>query len=196
MFFKLTAKIPNRVYVAYSGGPDSWFALNFCSKSRRREVVAVHINHSTKSSSEFQLHAQKECSRMKIPLEIFHVGFPQPGSSAESFWSRERAKIFNSLDAPVVTGHNLDDAVEWWLMRAMLGMQPSLIRPVSGNVIRPFLRFSKQDILSSIADKSVFIIDPTNVSGNLRAKIRNGLVDDIDDLTSIRSVIRKKYDIN
>ena len=192
---KLTCDLPRSLYVAFSGGADSRFALDFLSRVNKRHVRAIHIHHGTQFADRYLQHVTEVCDKKRIPLSVHTIDDPPPkGMSAESYWSNIRNKIFQSADMPVVTGHNLDDAVEWWLMRAMNGKQPSLLSSRNGNVLRPFLRFSKIDILKSLGHAD-FVVDPTNLNGNLRAKVRNGFVDQIDELTSIRSIIRRKYDI-
>lgn len=192
---KLTTRIPSRVCVAFSGGADSRFALDFVSRSRVRDVSAVHINHGTKDSLKYEKFCTSVCSEKGIPIVVHRIKETPEGVSKESFWHDRRYEIFNTIDCAVITGHNLDDAVEWWLMRAMLGRSPTLLSPERANVMRPFLRFSKRDILAALhRSGSCWIEDPTNEDGNLRAKIRHRIVNEVDELTSIRSIIRRKYD--
>lgn len=190
---KLTTNIPPNVYIAFSGGADSRFALDFVRRSRARRVKCIHINHGTEFSNLCEEFCVGVANGIGLQIEVVRIGRPPEKMSKEAFWHEERYRVFQSLDHPVITGHNLDDAVEWWLMRAMLGRQPTLLSPKNMNVLRPFLRFSKKDILSRLGHHD-YIEDPTNLDGNLRGKIRNRIVNEVDELTSIRSIIRRKYD--
>ena len=54
--------------------------------------------------------------------------------------------FFNQIELPVVTGHTLDDAVEWWVFTSLKGS--SRVMPTkNGNVLRPFLSTKKSDLL-------------------------------------------------
>ena len=42
------------------------------------------------------------------------------GESLEEHWRNERYKFLHS-DDPVITGHNLDDVIEWYLFSSLHG---------------------------------------------------------------------------
>ena len=214
MFVGLTAFIPQKVCVAVSGGPDSMFALDFCLKDRRRVVEAIHVNHGTPNSSKYEDFVSSACEKRNIRLDVKKISnSDKPKTlSQEECWSICRRAFFNESRLPVVTGHNLDDAVEWWLMRAFCGQEPTILATTNGNVVRPFLKFSKQQILDELARQDTdYVIDPSNdpdncvtdndtsgyTSGkenpNLRSVVRKRFLNQIDDLTRIRAAIKRRY---
>ena len=199
MFFKMTAKIPSGSVVALSGGSDSIFALEFMLE-KYPNTRAIHINHSTKHSDSAEDFVRDYCNRRSV--ELFVVDIPKLTTSRnnEAIWSQMRRSIFYDFarreSCNIVTAHNLDDAVEWWMIRAMNVRPPSLIHPVSDYVIRPFLTLYKSEMRQYLLNKSVkWIEDPTNTDGksNQRSVYREKFASDIESFTDISKRIRKIY---
>ena len=199
MFKPITAEIPNRCVVACSGGADSLAALIFAHNHGKRIVTALYVKHGdsnfANTSKEFVM---KTCKELGVKLET--VSVPMFSSAAkmsqEAFWSASRAKIYASFDEPVVVAHTLDDAVEWWLMRAIRGKQPTLIRPMNGNVIRPFLLWTKADMKEYLTNRRrVWMEDPTNIDGtsNMRSTIRQKLIPTVNEISDLRPAISSMY---
>lgn len=202
MFVGLTTKIPNHCYVACSGGADSMMALHFAHNHGKRSVVALHVVHAMKgkNNSEFRENAFKVMSdyafSLGIPVRVEFAEIDKVKKSTESDWSDLRRKIYNSIQEPVVVAHNLDDAMEWWMMRAIRGKIPNLIPTTSGNVIRPFLMWSKSDIMEYVKKNNIpYVDDPTNFDeSNLRGSVRKKLISTVDELGDLRSILKKQYD--
>jgi tRNA(Ile)-lysidine synthase len=198
MFRPITTEIPSRCVVACSGGADSLAALIFAHNHGKRDVTALYINHGSDFGNDSKEFVKKVCRDLNVPLEITSVpSIPDsPGMSQEAFWSSGRAKIYASYDAPVIVAHTLDDAAEWWLMRCMRGKQPALIKPVNGNVIRPFLIWTKEDMKSYLSSRrSEWMEDPTNLDGisNMRSVIRKKLIPVVYEISDLRPILASMY---
>jgi len=172
----ITGSIPDGCAVACSGGADSMALLHFVSRARKN-VTAVHVNHGTSHSLDYESVAAGFCHRNNIKFEVHSwQGDPYEGESLEAFWRKQRIAVFNQYET-VLTGHNLDDVVEWWLMTGIRG-EPKLIPYQTDNRKKPFLAVSKEEILQYCARHDVpFIHDETNFTGERpRSNIRMNVV--------------------
>jgi len=173
----LTGKIPDRVIVACSGGPDSMAALDFVSRNGRN-VSVVHFDHLTSHSSDARTLVTNFCNDRGIDLILFEInGSPPKGESLEKWWRDQRYNVFHTLKFPVITAHNLNDVAEWWLFTSLRG-NPRIIPYRNRNVIRPFLSTKKSALESWCERKGVpFVIDPTNLGDRFsRSRIRKNIV--------------------
>lgn len=159
---KILKKIPQKVVVAVSGGPDSMAVLDFLSNGPS-DVSAIFIHHGTTASDAGQNVVLDFCNTRGIVLQRFSVGQHKPKrKSWEEFWRHERYKIFHAIKLPVITAHHLDDVMETWAFTSCHG-NPQLIPYSNKNVIRPFLLNSKETLKSWIERKNVpFSIDSSN----------------------------------
>lgn len=193
----LATKIPKKVYIGVSGGPDSMAALDFIFHKGRRNVVVLNFHHGTEFGRISQSFVKEYCESKNIPFytdEIKRCRLSK--ESPEEYWRNERYEFFSKfLDAPIVLAHNLDDAIETWIFSAVNG-DPKLIPIKSGNVIRPFLLASKNK-LTKWCDKHhiPYLIDPANNSLKYpRVRIRKNIIPEILEVNpGIDKVIRKKY---
>ena len=119
--FKLACKIPPKIEVALSGGPDSVALLGFLANSHR-DVTAAFVHHGTKTSDESLKVVKKLCNQLGVPLRwsTFH-GVKQQDKGLESNWRDMRYDFLDKAERPVVTAHHLDDAVEWWIFSSLHG---------------------------------------------------------------------------
>jgi len=137
-------KVPRKCLVACSGGPDSMAALDFLRRSGKVSGV-LHFDHKTKQASNFVETVTKYCHLHKLKLTTKSLTKQHSKGSLEAFWSEERNNFYNSAELPVITGHTLDDAVEWWIFTALRG-NPCLMPTRNKNVLRPFLTTRKIDL--------------------------------------------------
>ena len=174
----LSCKIPNEVYLALSGGKDSMSILNFLLKGKKN-VTLLYFNHGTEHGEEAQKFVEKIAESRNIPLVFGNISdFSSSTKKTEEVWRRERYNFFKKFnDKPIITGHHLDDAIEWWIFTSIRG-NPKLI-PVkreNPNIIRPFL-FSTQKELHNFFTGE-FIQDPSNFDTKYsRNNIRHNLID-------------------
>lgn len=195
MQFKLTSKIQSGSIVALSGGSDSMFVLHFLL-SGRKSPKALYFNHGTVHGAEAQTFVENECKKLGVELIVKQLSALKSGKqSPEEYWRDERYKAFSQFSEPVITGHHLNDAIEWWVMSSLHG-EGRLIPVKNNNVIRPFLMLDKKDIMSYIARKGIeYIDDPSNNDCKYRRNhVRHVLMPEVLKINpGIASVIRKKY---
>lgn len=193
MKFNLIKTPPKDVYLAFSGGVDSVVLLD-ALLSRKVNVTLLTIDHGTEFSKQEIEFACKVSEIYNLQLITTKIADFDKSTSLESFWSRQRFDIFQRMSMPVLTGHHLDDAVEWYVMSSMQG-QSKVLDYQSGNVLRPMLLNSKEDIIK-YANKSnlYYLTDPTNsdTSFNLRNKVRHELIGNIKNcFPGIANTVKK-----
>jgi tRNA(Ile)-lysidine synthase len=155
--------VPHKCYIALSGGPDSMALLDFLSRSAR-EIVLLHFDHSTDHGQTARTFANKQSIKYGYRIEIGRITRERDANeSKEEYWRNERYKFFDKFkDAPILTGHNLSDAVEWWIFSSLHG-ESKLIPYRRNNVIRPLLLTPKKELEKWCQDHDVdFCIDPGN----------------------------------
>ena len=185
---KLHLKVPNRIHVACSGGPDSMAVVDFFRRGRK-EVHLVYFHHATEHAEVALAHVVQYAKSENLTLSVGRITTPKPSNaSMEEHWRNERYGFFSTLDpqmGPIVTGHNLDDAVEWYCMSALHGegkLIPSQrdIQCQNGtiSILRPFLTTPKRDLETWCSQHVVpFVVDPSNASGpHMRTIVRNQLI--------------------
>lgn len=159
---KLLGKVPDTIYVACSGGPDSMCALSFLNNGRRNVKVA-HFDHGTEHADTARKFIVDYCRKEKLDLELGTVTRKRlKTESREEFWRNERYRFFKELSAPIVTAHHLGDVAEWWVFSSLHG-DPKLIPYRNESVIRPFLMTTKQELIRWCDHHDVpYVKDPTN----------------------------------
>jgi len=184
-----------RVLVAFSGGPDSVFALHFLKKFQKKysiELSAVHFNHGLrgKESDEDQKFASEFCSNLGVTfysskLNVKKLAKEKKLSIEEAarklrYQYLEKLSKKNSFDK-IVTAHNLTDNTETVLMNLLSGTSASGlsgIPPTRGSIIRPILCVTKQEILGYLEKNRIpFRIDSSNLSDDFKRNfIRNRIL--------------------
>lgn len=176
---KLTyfSKPPKDVYVAFSGGVDSSVLLHNLVK-RGICTTILHVHHNTVWCDVELEFAKKEAKRIGLNLVEKRVPRFDKSVSLETFWSKHRNDIFQSMDKPVLTGHILDDAIEWYMMSTLTGTA-KLLNYQNRNVLRPLLGIRKSQIYKYAEYFGIeYLNDPTNEDQefNLRNKVRHSLI--------------------
>lgn len=175
---KIIRPIPEKVYLACSGGIDSMFALHFLMAGGR-DVTPLCFNHGT----EFG----QSCENFLKSLDIGAIygkieKTPEKGRSLEDFWRECRYEFLDQFtDAPVVTAHHLDDQIETLLQGFCHGRLDRVIPHRRGNYIRPFIYVSKQEIKDYAHRHSLtYLNDPSNEDVRFtRNRIRNKIIPEL-----------------
>ena len=158
------------VICAVSGGADSvalLFALYLLKEKLEIRLEAAHFNHHLRGeeSRRDEDFVAALCDRYDIPLHL-GGGRIQPGKKGLEAAARDaRYGFLKSLPGKIATAHTADDNAETVLMHLIRGTGLKGlggITPVQGNVIRPMLRVTRQDVedfldewcLSHIEDSS------------------------------------------
>lgn len=171
-------KIPTGCYVACSGGSDSMAILDFLNAGNKVRG-ALYFDHKTDQSKDFGEVVRQYCTKNNLEYLSKALDKEKDEKSLESFWSKERNKFFKMINAPVITGHNLDDAVEWWVYTALKG-NPCIMPASNKNILRPFLSTRKRALKDWVNRKNIsYIEDKTNKDvGFMRNFIRHQMIAD------------------
>lgn len=167
------------VLIAYSGGADSALLLDFfvrLSKERKLSLHALHFNHMIrKEADEDAAFCETVCQSHGIPLKIVKEDVPAY-AQAHKMGLEEAARYLRykaletyqqeqNLDC-IATAHNATDNTETVLFHLARGSALQGIcgiSPKRNAVIRPFLPFSKDEILASVnAEQIPYCEDATN----------------------------------
>lgn len=160
---KLTTKIPQDVYLAFSGGIDSTFALHFLLRGRKN-VTCLHFNHGTPQANLYEQFCRRTCDLLKVRII---TGKVNAVGSGESFWHRQRYSFFSNY-SPIITAHHFDDYFESRLMGRKIAVERD-------QFIRPFLLWNKEEIVSRANQWNLTWCEDTTNAQNFctRNKLRN-----------------------
>ena len=187
--------IPNKITVACSGGPDSMAILSFLSSHGKRDVSVAYFNHGTRFGKEAETFILRYCVDRELALTVGRISTMDRGDkSTEEHWRDERAAFLEGIEGTVVTGHNLDDVMEWYLFSTLHG-QSKLIPYMRNNIIRPFLTTSKKTLESWCDRHAVpYVVDPGNKDEKyMRSIIRHKILpESLRVNPGLEKVIRRK----
>jgi tRNA(Ile)-lysidine synthase len=181
--------------VACSGGFDSMAVAHFFSCCQRKPLL-LHVNHGTGNDAAEEL-VKSFAEERGLYFVAHHVNPADKDSkqSWEEFWREERMRFFDWMDLPVITGHNLDDAMETWLFGAMHG-QPKLIPYNTNKIYRPFILNRKEALKQyAIKNKIPWVEDQSNTDTKYaRNRIRHNIIPEVMEINKgFDTVIKKKY---
>ena len=184
----------SHVVVALSGGADSVALLHSLYSLKeiyQLELSAAHLNHGIRG-----VEAQRDeqfckilCEKYNLPLYTAFADIPalarQQKIGEELCGRNERYRWFAALSAQlhaqVATAHTASDNAETLLLHLTRGMSLSGaagIPPVRGNIIRPLLFCTREEIEAYCADHGLpYVTDSTNLSDDYtRNKIRHQVI--------------------
>ena len=168
----------DKIVCALSGGADSvalTFALYLLKDKLGITLEAAHFNHCLRGdeSDRDERFVREFCGQYGIPL---HVGSGQvtAGEKGLEAAARDaRYAFLRSLNGKIATAHTADDNAETVLMHLIRGTGLKGlggITPIRGNLIRPMLTVTREDVerflgtyfVSHIEDLSlIHISEPT-----------------------------------
>lgn len=179
------------VIVAVSGGADS-IALLHALYSLKQElgisVHACHINHNLRGeeSKRDEQFVRDFCSSRKIPSTFYSIDVkPEKHESVEERARKMRYECFeslcNELDAKLATAHTASDNAETVFINMLRGTGTKGlcgIPPVRGNIIRPLLRCTREEIEKYCTENGLeYVTDSSNLSDDYtRNKLRHRLI--------------------
>nr|MDA3860721.1 tRNA lysidine(34) synthetase TilS [Melioribacteraceae bacterium] len=154
----------DKLLIAFSGGADSFFALQFFYKFKSKfgvELSALHINHSLRGneSDNDELFCKSVCENLDIQFTSLKIDVKKTAKrNKESIEEAARNIRYTELQkhakeisaAKIVTAHNLNDNTETILLNLFrgAGLSGASGIPVKReNIIRPLLSTSKEDII-------------------------------------------------
>lgn len=173
----------DQVYCAVSGGADSMallWGLYLLKDKLHINLAAVHFNHCLRGeeSDADEAFVQEFCNRFDIPLTVGR-GVVIPGKKGLEAAAREaRYAFFATLDGKIATAHTADDNAETMLMHLIRGTGLKGlggIAPVNGQIIRPMLHITRQQVLAFLEEYHItYREDSTNQTDDfLRNRVRH-----------------------
>ena len=180
--------------IGVSGGPDS-MALLYLLHMLDVEALSVHINYGKRGKESDKDQELVEQMSHAWGFECCSIRLEPEEATGENFqnWARKkRYQYFRDLrgaykaDA-IVTAHHQDDQLETILQKLFRGSSPSAWQGMSvwnGELFRPLLSFSKQEILDFCKAEAVpYRMDKSNKNSEFaRNFIRNEFTQTMDDL--------------
>lgn len=188
----------DEVIAGVSGGADSvcmFLQLLEYKKQVNFDLKVVHINHLIREdASEDALFVKDLCDKNGIVFYLYEEDVEQQskeqGLSTEEAGRRIRYLRFNEVmssnTAKIAVAHNRNDVAETVLFNIFRGTGieglASLV-PVNGNIIRPLIGVSREEIEQYLKDKKQsYKTDSTNASTDYaRNKIRNVILPYAED---------------
>ena len=173
----------DRVVCAVSGGADSVALLFACYLLKEKldiTLEAAHFNHHLRGeeSDRDEAFVAQLCDRYDIPLHR-GSGTVVPGKKGLEAAARDaRYAFLRSIPGKIATAHTADDNAETVLMHLIRGTGLKGlggITPVHGNVIRPMLKVTREDVENFLAEWCLgHIVDSSNETDDfLRNRIRH-----------------------
>jgi tRNA(Ile)-lysidine synthase len=182
------------VVLGLSGGADSVALLDaLVSLSGRRgfHVVAAHLDHGLRpGSTDDASFCRALCERLGVPLRAASADVAararRERGGLEQAARRERyaflRRVREETGASVIAvAHTRDDQAETLLLRLLRGAGATGLggmRPRSGDLVRPLLRVSRDEVLAHLRERGLaWREDPTNVDmRHTRNRIRHELL--------------------
>ena len=182
------------VIIALSGGADSVTLLNVLYSLIEKyniTLYAAHLNHGIRGAEadNDEKFCKILCENYNIKLFVKHIDVPklcaEQKISAELCGRNERYKFFDELsselNAKVATAHTASDNAETLLFNLCRGSSlagAAAIPPKRGNIIRPLITVTRDEIESYCAANSLaYVTDSTNMSDSYtRNKIRHNVI--------------------
>ncbi|MDD6021856.1 MAG: tRNA lysidine(34) synthetase TilS [Acutalibacteraceae bacterium] len=164
------------VTVGLSGGADS-VCLAYILLRLKDEIGfdlrAAHINHGIRGAEadRDESFVRDFCEKNGIELTVFHRSIPleaeASGESEEECGRRIRYECFASLGGKTATAHNLSDSIETTVFNIIRGSSLKGvcgIPAVRGNIVRPLIECSSEEIRSFCRDNGIsYVVDSTNL---------------------------------
>lgn len=171
----------------------------------RPEFAVLHVNHHLRGdgADADERFVASRCADLDVSCTVRHADPDSLRASADGLEAAARAERYRLagevLDAlcsdcgvppesgVIATAHTLDDRVETFLMRAMVGCGPgglASIPRVRGRVRRPLLSATREELRAwlrerhpGVPDAVLWREDPTNSDGsNFRSQVRTEVV--------------------
>lgn len=142
------------VVCAVSGGADSvalLFAMYLLREKLGITLTAAHFNHNLRGaeSDEDEAFVRSLCDRLDVPLSLGNAHVKTGEKGLEAAARDARYAFFATLSGKIATAHTADDNAETVLLHLIRGTGLKglgAIAPVRGNIIRPMLGVTRQEV--------------------------------------------------
>ncbi len=186
------------VLVALSGGADSVALLNVLYELKNEyslTLYAAHFNHGIRGeeAKRDENFCVDLCKKLGVEIFVGSADVPalakQKGIGLEECGRQERYAFFERVapGAKVATAHTLSDCEETFLFNLARGSSLkglTSIPPVRGNIIRPLIDCSRDEIeLYCSQNQLRFVTDSTNLEDEYtRNRIRHNTVPQLKEI--------------
>lgn len=186
-----------KLLLATSGGIDSMVLLELCHQLNL-DIRVAHCNFQLRGdeSNEDEKFVKKQCEKLDVLLFVNHFDtkkFVEEHKLSIQVVARNlRYEWFNTLLINndydyILTAHHLDDSLETFLINFTRGSGLdglTGIPPQNGNIIRPLLAFSRNEIETFAKENSIqWREDSSNASDKyLRNKLRHDVIPVLKEL--------------
>ena len=176
-------KNKREIYVALSGGVDS-SVLGLLAKKHYGSVKALYIDHRQVNSKKMEKAAISICEKFCIDLQIEKIN-PSNNEATETELRSLRFEVFNreiiEKGNILLLGHHSGDRLETFFINLLRGTRLKGLGSISkkaGNIFRPLLDLSKEDIVAYAKENKIpYTEDPSNSNQDiLRNWIRKTLL--------------------
>ena len=171
------------VICAVSGGADSvalLFAFYLLKDKLQITLEAAHFNHHLRGaeSDGDEAFVKELCHRYDIPLHLGGAEVTAGKKGLEAAARDKRYAFLQGLKGKIATAHTADDNAETVLMHLIRGtVLKGLggITPVRGNIIRPMLKCTRQDVEAFLEEWCLSHIEDSSNGSDafLRNRIRH-----------------------
>ena len=176
----------DRIICAVSGGADSvalLFAFYLLKEKLEITLEAAHFNHHLRGaeSDRDEAFVRQFCDRYDIPLHLGGGNVVTGKKGLEAAARDARYAFFRSLPGKIATAHTADDNAETVLMHLVRGTGLKGlggITPIHGNVIRPMLKVTRQDVEAFLEEWCLSHIEDSSneTDAFLRNRIRHHVI--------------------
>lgn len=184
----------DKVVCGVSGGPDSMALLHVLLALRKESdhsILVAHLDHGLREESLGEAEFVRDyCQRHGIPFFMEKADITSMAEeehiSLEDAGRRARYGLFNRIleeqqATRIAVGHQMQDNAEtvlWNLMRGSGLNGLCGIRPVQGNIIRPLLFTSREEIMAYLDMNHIpYVTDSSNETCEYtRNRIRHTLL--------------------
>lgn len=182
------------VLVGLSGGADSvslLYSLYLLKERYNLKLYAAHIHHGIRGNeaNEDLKFCKKFCEKINVKLFYKKLDIPalakERKQSLELCGREERYRFFEEIktkyNAKIATAHTASDNIETLFLNLTRGCclkGASGIPPVRGDIIRPLIECTRDEIEKFCADNNLeYVTDSTNLEDDYsRNKIRHNVV--------------------
>lgn len=173
----------DKIVCAVSGGADSMallFALYLLKEEWQLDLSAAHFNHHLRGaeSDRDEAFVCDFCAGFGIPVSVGHAYVVSGSKGLEAAARDARYGFLRTLPGKIATAHTADDNAETMLMHLIRGTGLKGlggIMPQNGNVIRPMLGITRQDVENFLSEYAIdHITDSSNHTDDfLRNRLRH-----------------------
>lgn len=173
----------DEVVCAVSGGADSvalLFGMYLLAPKLQIKVKAAHFNHGLRGeeSDRDEAFVRDFCAGYGIALSVGRGSITAGKKGLEASARDARYAFFKTLPGIIATAHTADDNAETVLMHMLRGSGLrglGGITPVRGNLIRPMLCVTRQEVLNFLAEYHLtYVRDSSNDTDRfLRNRLRH-----------------------